>query len=120
MKFHRIKDPWTGPSSVRLGLALRGSFGVCTLGCGYFALQQLGLGDASAIGFLSPTFTGLLAFLILKEPWTRTDFLASLCALVGSPSLPDPDSSSKPRTSLRTPKTVVLKFRQRSAISAPS
>ncbi|KAI8803843.1 hypothetical protein BJ742DRAFT_742528 [Cladochytrium replicatum] len=83
MKYNRIKDPWMGPSNVRLGLALRGSFGVCTLGCGYFALQQLGLGDATAIGFLSPTFTGFLAFLILKEPWTRTDFMASLCALVG-------------------------------------
>lgn len=42
----------------------------------YQSLQHLSLSDATTLGFLSPTCTALLGYLILKEPFTRKEATA--------------------------------------------
>jgi drug/metabolite transporter (DMT)-like permease len=61
-------DPW----GRRRGLLLwRGTIGTVALGCVYAALASLPLASATVLQYLYPTFTGLLAWLVLGEPIGR-------------------------------------------------
>ncbi|KAJ1570142.1 hypothetical protein HK096_001157 [Nowakowskiella sp. JEL0078] len=83
MKLLKISDPWFGPPRVRYQLILRGFLGWGNLACGYTALTFLTLGDSTVVGFLSPTLTGFLAFIILREKWNLIDACASIFSLLG-------------------------------------
>jgi drug/metabolite transporter (DMT)-like permease len=42
----------------------------------YQSLQHLSLSEATTLGFLGPIGTGILGYLILKEPFTRREATA--------------------------------------------
>ncbi|KAJ9123308.1 hypothetical protein QFC22_001507 [Naganishia vaughanmartiniae] len=81
-------DPYWlfGPPEVRKLLALRGFIGFFGLTGMYQSLQYLSLSDATTLGFLSPTATALLGYMILKEPFTRKEFVAGSVILIARPT----------------------------------
>jgi drug/metabolite transporter (DMT)-like permease len=50
----------------------------------YTSLQYLSLSDATVLGFLAPSVTGVLAALFLKEPYTWKEATAGLVSLGGT------------------------------------
>ena len=70
----RVNRPW---------LVLRGIFGAMANACAWIAIRYLPLGDANTIMFTSPSFTGLLAFVILGQEWQLRDTLLTATCLVG-------------------------------------
>ncbi|KAF9303719.1 hypothetical protein BGZ74_003193 [Mortierella antarctica] len=72
-----------GNPGVRFLLFCRGLAGSCGLACFFYALSALPLADATVIFFLGPTFTAILGRIVLKEPFTPLDALASAVSLVG-------------------------------------
>jgi drug/metabolite transporter (DMT)-like permease len=59
-------------------------FRLYRLAPGYYALQYLSLSDATTISFLSPVLVGLLAFVILREPYSRLEALVGFTSLIGT------------------------------------
>ncbi|TNY21660.1 Drug/metabolite transporter superfamily [Rhodotorula diobovata] len=76
--------PFAGPPGVRLLLALRGFVGFFGLYTNYAALQYLAMSDTSALFYLSPILVGILGFLLLREPYSRTEALVGLASLSGT------------------------------------
>ncbi|GJJ72106.1 hypothetical protein EMPS_04463 [Entomortierella parvispora] len=72
-----------GQKGVRFLLFCRGFAGSCGLGFFFYALSVLPLADATVIFFLGPVFTAILARIVLKEPFTPLDALASSISMVG-------------------------------------
>lgn len=72
-----------GKPGVRFLLFCRGLAGSCGLACFFYALSALPLADATVIFFLGPTFTAILGRIVLKEPFTPLDALASTVSMVG-------------------------------------
>ncbi|KAF9944389.1 hypothetical protein BGZ72_002432, partial [Mortierella alpina] len=72
-----------GNKGVRFLLFCRGLAGSCGLGCFFYALSVLPLADATVIFFLGPVFTAILARIVLKEPFTPLDALASTVSMIG-------------------------------------
>ncbi|KAI9241739.1 MAG: hypothetical protein BYD32DRAFT_432828 [Podila humilis] len=90
-----------GNPGVRFLLFCRGLAGSCGLACFFYALSVMPLADATVVFFLGPTFTAILGRIVLKEPFTPLDALASTVSMVGvvlvaKPSVlfPPPPSSS--------------------------
>ncbi|GAA5826790.1 hypothetical protein JCM5353_003237 [Sporobolomyces roseus] len=75
--------PYLGPPGVRFLLCIRGIVGFFGLFSIYYVLQYLSLSDATTIGFLSPVLVGLLAFAILKEPYTRLEAIVGFTSMIG-------------------------------------
>ena len=50
----------------------------------YYSLQFLSLSDATVLAFLSPTVTGILAAVFLKEPYTPKEAISGLISLGGA------------------------------------
>ncbi|KAK6517358.1 hypothetical protein TWF281_004014 [Arthrobotrys megalospora] len=72
-----------GPKGVRWLLVARGVggfFGVFGL---YYSLAYLDVSDATVITFLAPSVAGFACYIILKEPFTRTEMLGGLVSLIG-------------------------------------
>ncbi|KAK6510071.1 hypothetical protein TWF481_004784 [Arthrobotrys musiformis] len=72
-----------GPKGVRWLLVARGVggfFGVFGL---YYSLTYLDVSDATVITFLAPSVAGFACYLILKEPFTKTEMLGGLVSLLG-------------------------------------
>ncbi|KAK6351804.1 hypothetical protein TWF718_004949 [Orbilia javanica] len=72
-----------GAKGVRWLLVARGVggfFGVFGL---YYSLTYLDVSDATVITFLAPSVAGFACYLILKEPFTKTEMLAGLVSLLG-------------------------------------
>lgn len=85
MQLNKDKIPHVpfGPPEVRKWLILRGFtgfFGVFGL---YFSLMYLSVSDAVMITFLAPSFTGLLAWVILHERYSKIEALGGLVSLFG-------------------------------------
>ncbi|BGP12383.1 hypothetical protein JCM10213_002012 [Rhodosporidiobolus nylandii] len=76
--------PLVGPPGVRLLLCARGVIGFFGLFPGYYALSYLDLTDATTISFLSPVLVGLLAWVFLREPYSRLEALVGLTSLLGT------------------------------------
>lgn len=49
----------------------------------YYSLQYLSLSDATTLSFIAPILCGLLAYLVLSEPYSLSTFLISLTSLFG-------------------------------------
>ncbi|GAA6036017.1 hypothetical protein JCM8097_005217 [Rhodosporidiobolus ruineniae] len=77
-------NPFLGPPGVRLLLCARGVVGFFGLFPGYYALQYLSLSDATTISFLSPVLVGLLAWILLREPYSRLEALVGFTSLLGT------------------------------------
>ncbi|KAF3217863.1 hypothetical protein TWF106_007826 [Orbilia oligospora] len=72
-----------GPKGVRWLLVARGVggfFGVFGL---YYSLTYLDVSDATVITFLAPSVAGFACYIILKEPFTKTEMIAGLVSLLG-------------------------------------
>ncbi|PWZ01633.1 hypothetical protein BCV70DRAFT_151021, partial [Testicularia cyperi] len=78
-----VPDPFLGPKEVRRLLALRGFVGFFGLFGLYYSLQYLSLADATVITFLGPMATGLLGFVVLREPFTAREALGGIVSLSG-------------------------------------
>ena len=64
-------------------LVLRGILGTAALYCVYGAIQELPLGEATVIQYLHPTFTALLAWLLLGERLSPRILLAIVLGWLG-------------------------------------
>lgn len=78
-----IPDPYLGPKGVRLLLCIRGIVGFGGLFSVYFSLRYLSLSDATVLTFLSPVLVGVLASVLLKEPYSKLEFLTGVGSLFG-------------------------------------
>ncbi|EPQ27913.1 uncharacterized protein PFL1_04657 [Pseudozyma flocculosa PF-1] len=83
MSLGRSEHILLGPPGTRLLLLARGMFGFGSTLALYISLQTLSLSDATVITFLSPLATGLLANLVLAEPFTAREKLAGFMSLCG-------------------------------------
>jgi uncharacterized membrane protein len=75
--------PLLGPPGQRLWLLLRGALGFVAFSAYYFAIAHLTLGDATTIYFTSPLYTGIIAYVLLKEPMSWSDVVCTLCSVIG-------------------------------------
>ena len=64
-------------------LATRGLTGTLALGCFYYALTELPLGDATAIQYTNPVWTAVIASVFLGEGIHRRDLLGACLGVVG-------------------------------------
>ena len=64
-------------------LFFRGLAGFAALLCFFYALTKLPLADTTAIVYVSPAFTAILAALFLKETLRRNEILGLLSSLAG-------------------------------------
>ncbi|KAJ6260351.1 hypothetical protein Dda_4577 [Drechslerella dactyloides] len=79
----KVPDFPLGPKSVRWLLVARGVggfFGVFGL---YYSLTYLDISDATVITFLAPSVAAFACYLLLKEPFTKTEALAGVISFVG-------------------------------------
>jgi drug/metabolite transporter (DMT)-like permease len=68
----------------RLGLHVtRGTLGTMALICGFYAVTQLPLAEATALSFTKPLFQVVLAALILREVVRATRWVATVVGFVG-------------------------------------
>ena len=64
-------------------LFLRSTFSTMSICCFYEAIQRIPMGDASSISYCSIFFSGLIARIWLKEPYTLMDTLFACLSVVG-------------------------------------
>ncbi|KAH7021184.1 uncharacterized protein B0I36DRAFT_333947 [Microdochium trichocladiopsis] len=83
MKWQKTPDAPFGPKGLRLVLVARGFFGFFGIYGMWYSLRYLPLADATVISFLAPNLSGYMCHVILHEPYTRTEQLASMLALGG-------------------------------------
>lgn len=72
-----------GPPGARMLLLARGMFGFASTLALYISLHALSLSDATVITFLAPLATGILANLLLHEPFTLRERIAGVFSLAG-------------------------------------
>ncbi|QRW09882.1 transport protein [Ceratobasidium sp. AG-Ba] len=78
-----VADPILGPKGVRMWLVIRGVVGFFGLSGLYYSLQYMSLSDATVLTFLAPTFTAMVGYLVLREPYSWKQGLAGLTSLLG-------------------------------------
>ena len=72
------------PKNSIIWLILRASLGTIGILCNYYAIDRLVLSDASMLNKMSPFFTILFSWLLLKEKLKPAQGMAVLCAFIGS------------------------------------
>ena len=82
--FARDHKGFTFPKGTLIPLILRSAFGTIGILCNYYAIDHLVLSDASMLNKMSPFFTILFSWLILKEKLKPAQGLAVLTAFAGS------------------------------------
>ncbi|KAK3320777.1 hypothetical protein B0T19DRAFT_430451 [Cercophora scortea] len=82
---YRTKVPHfpLGPPGVRGLLVARGVTGFFGIFPMWVSMMYLPLAEATVITFLAPSVTGYLCHLVLKDPFTRKEQIASFIALAG-------------------------------------
>ena len=60
---------FAGPTDMKLILLCRGLISFLGMVFGFMALTVLSIGDATALSFTAPIFTGIAAHFILHEKW---------------------------------------------------
>ena len=80
-------DPWGQRKGL---LILRGAIGTGALFCVFAALAQLPLAPATVLQYLQPTFTALLAWLLLKERLGAKVWIAALLGWIAVVILSNP------------------------------
>ncbi|KAK4188802.1 putative AAA family ATPase pontin [Podospora australis] len=79
----KIKDFPFGPREVRGLLLLRGFSGFFGIYGMWYSMMYLPLAEATVITFLAPSVAGYICHLLLKDPFTKKEQLASFIALAG-------------------------------------
>ncbi|SCV01751.1 LANO_0F13344g1_1 [Lachancea nothofagi CBS 11611] len=74
--------PW-GPPEMRKWLILRGFTGFFGVFGMYYSLMYLSVPDATVITFLGPSLTGILAWIILHERYSKVEALGGVISLFG-------------------------------------
>ncbi|KAI0098827.1 DUF6-domain-containing protein [Nemania sp. FL0031] len=83
MWYKKVPDFPLGPRNMFGWLVLRGSFGFIGLFGLYYSLSYLEISDATAISFLVPTWTAILCYVWLGEPYRTQEALSGLISLAG-------------------------------------
>lgn len=83
MRWQNTPNAPLGPRGLRVALVARGFFGFFGIYGMWYSLRYLPLADATVISFLAPNLSGYMCHVILHEPYTRTEQLASMLALGG-------------------------------------
>ncbi|KAI1117800.1 DUF6-domain-containing protein [Nemania sp. NC0429] len=83
MWYKRVPDSPLGPRRVWGLLVMRGTFGFIGLFGLYYSLSYLEISDATAISFLVPTWTAILCYVWLKEPYRIQEAGSGLISLAG-------------------------------------
>ncbi|KAI1505231.1 DUF6-domain-containing protein [Biscogniauxia marginata] len=83
MWYKKVPDFPLGQRRVRRLLLLRGTAGFVGLFGLYYSLSYLEISDATAITFLVPTWTAIVCFIWLKEPYGVQEAMAGLIAFIG-------------------------------------
>ncbi|SCU97411.1 LADA_0H06150g1_1 [Lachancea dasiensis] len=74
--------PW-GPPGLRKWFVLRGVFGFFGVFGMYYALMYLSVPDATVISFLGPSLTGIMAWMILHERYSKIEASGAFVSLFG-------------------------------------
>lgn len=88
------KDSIIGKCENRKYLFLRGIMGTISIFTLYYSLDYLLLADATILTKLSPFFTIIFSFIILKEKFTRTQLYFLIMAFLGSLFVIKPEFNS--------------------------
>ena len=102
-----------GPSDQRVWLSLRGILGVVSLGCYYWSLMLLSVSEAAFLIATTPIWTGLLAYVLLKESYSKWDALGAIASCVGIIFIAHPDfifGSLVSRDASSTPSSTSASF----------
>lgn len=90
---------WTNTPDWPLGkrnlwplLVLRGCSGFFGIYGMWYSMMYIPLADATVITFLSPGVAGIICYFALREPFTRSEQLATLVALLGVVLIAQPTS----------------------------
>ncbi|KAI1809160.1 DUF6-domain-containing protein [Poronia punctata] len=83
MWYKDVPDFPFGPRSMLSLLLLRGSCGFVGLFGLYYSLSYLQISDATAISFLVPTWTAILCYVWLREPYQMREAFCGLTSLGG-------------------------------------
>ncbi|GAW17883.1 hypothetical protein ANO14919_073500 [Xylariales sp. No.14919] len=83
MWYHKVPDFPLGPRNMFGLLVMRGTAGFCGLFGLYYSLSYLEISDATAISFLVPTWTAILCYVWLKEPYRIQEAFSGLISLAG-------------------------------------
>ncbi|KAK3304059.1 uncharacterized protein B0T15DRAFT_512260 [Chaetomium strumarium] len=83
MWWNMIPDFPLGPRGVRGVLLIRGISGFFGIYGMWFSMRYLPLAEATVITFLAPMLSGYMCDLLLKDPFTRREQLASFIAIAG-------------------------------------
>jgi drug/metabolite transporter (DMT)-like permease len=81
-----------GPPEVRWLLVVRGFTGFFGIYGMWYSMMYLPLAEATVITFLVPSVTGYICHVLLKDPFTRKEQLASYIALAGVAFIAKPAS----------------------------
>ncbi|KAK4173497.1 putative AAA family ATPase pontin [Triangularia setosa] len=105
MYWKSIPDFPMGPRNIRPLLLLRGFSGFFGIYGMWYSMMYLPLAEATVITFLAPSVAGYICHLLLKDPFTRKEQIASFIALGGVVLIAKPtslfssDSSPSPPSS---------------------
>ncbi|CAK7227760.1 hypothetical protein SBRCBS47491_006677 [Sporothrix bragantina] len=82
---HHYRVPYfpLGPPGVRWLLVLRGLTGFFGIFGMWYSMMYLPLAEATVFTFLMPSVSGYICYVLLKEPFTRKEQIASVVALFG-------------------------------------
>lgn len=83
MYYYRVPHFPLGPPGVRWLLVLRGLTGFFGIFGMWYSMVYLPLAEATVITFLTPSVSGYICHVLLKDPFTRKEQIASVVALVG-------------------------------------
>ncbi|KAI8627550.1 DUF6-domain-containing protein [Xylariaceae sp. FL1651] len=83
MRVKKVPDFPFGPRKMFGLLVLRGTCGFVGLFGLYYSLTYLEISDATAISFLVPTWTAVLCYVWLKEPYRIQEAFSGLISLAG-------------------------------------
>ncbi|KAI1124171.1 hypothetical protein F5Y10DRAFT_37055 [Nemania abortiva] len=90
--WQKIPHGLLGSPKVRWLLVARGASGFFGIYGMWYSIQYLPLSEATVITFLAPNIAGYWCHLFLKDPFTRTEQLASFLALGGVVLITKPTS----------------------------
>lgn len=82
-KTRNIENAPFGPKELRWVMSIRGLCGFFAVAGLYYSLINLSVSDVIVIQFLGPTATSLLAYLLLKERFTKVEVIGGLASLGG-------------------------------------
>ncbi|KAI0453969.1 DUF6-domain-containing protein [Xylaria acuta] len=83
MWYKKVPDFPLGPRNMFALLVMRGTAGFVGLFGLYYSLSYLEISDATAISFLVPSWTAILCYVWLREPYRIQEALSGLISLAG-------------------------------------